>query len=109
MKHRSSFSFLPWIKKDPSEIQSQQHLQTVLRQQYKDLGPLSWQEGTIAVLFVLMVGLWLTRDFPNFPGWEIIFRKEFVTDGTVALLIGSIPLIFPNQNPLNSEDRWSEE
>lgn len=71
-------SFLPWIKKDPNEIQSQKHLQTVLQQQYKDLGPLSWQEGTIAILFVIMVGLWITRDFSNHPGWEVIFRKEFV-------------------------------
>ena len=53
--HILVYSLLPWTKKDPNEVDSQKHLQTVLKDQYKQLGPLSWQEGTISILFVTMV------------------------------------------------------
>ncbi len=48
----------------------------MLKQQYEELGPVNWQEYTIAVLFIVVVVLWLTRDFSSYPGWEILFRKE---------------------------------
>ena len=67
---------LPWIKKDIHAIESQKHLQSVLKEQYKELGSPSWSEYSIAILFIAMVGLWVTRDFSSSPGWEIIFQKE---------------------------------
>jgi di/tricarboxylate transporter len=67
---------LPWIKKDISAVESQKHLQSVLKEQYQELGSPSWEEYSIAILFVVMVGLWVTRDFSSSPGWEIIFQKE---------------------------------
>jgi di/tricarboxylate transporter len=48
----------------------------MLTQQYKELGPLSWQEYTIIILFIVVVALWVTRDFSSFRGWDIIFRKK---------------------------------
>ena len=50
----------------------------MLTEQYKELGPLSWQESIIAILFVVAVLLWVTRDFSSFPGWDILFRKKYV-------------------------------
>ncbi len=64
------------MKKDATELESQKHLQSVLKEQYKELGRPSWQEYTIAILFFIMVVLWVTRDFSSYPGWAIIFRKE---------------------------------
>ncbi|CAF1309623.1 unnamed protein product [Adineta steineri] len=92
---------LPWLKKSKDEIASQKHLQSVLKEQYKELGSPSWQERIVAILFVIMVTLWITRDFSTYPGWEIIFVEGYVTDGTVALLIGVLPLILPNKNPFD--------
>ncbi len=57
-------------------LASQKHLKSVLKEQYKELGSVSWQEYIIIILFVLMVGLWITRDFSTSPGWGIIFPKE---------------------------------
>jgi sodium-dependent dicarboxylate transporter 2/3/5 len=70
------FRLLPWIKKDPSVLESQKHLQSVLKEQYKELGSPSWEEYTIIILFIVMVLLWITRDFSPTPGWAIIFPKE---------------------------------
>ncbi|CAF4352476.1 unnamed protein product [Rotaria socialis] len=92
---------LPWIKMDAYDIESQKHLKSVLKEQYKELGRLSWEEYTISILFLAMVILWVTRDFSTYPGWEIIFRKDYVADATVAILIGTLPLILPNRNPFS--------
>lgn len=67
---------LPWIKKESDVLQLQKHLQSVLKEQYKELGSPDWKEYNIIVLFIVMVVLWLTRDFSSYPGWEIIFPKR---------------------------------
>ncbi|CAF4405391.1 unnamed protein product [Rotaria sp. Silwood2] len=92
---------LPWIKVDVNSLESQKHLKSILKEQYKELGSLSWQEYIIAILFFIMVILWITRDFSSYPGWEVIFRKDYVTDATVAILIGTLPLFLPNKNPFS--------
>jgi hypothetical protein len=70
------FRLMPWIKKDANELESQKHLQSVLKEQYKDLGSPNWPECTIIILFIVMVVLWITRDFSSYPGWGIIFPKK---------------------------------
>jgi hypothetical protein len=50
-----------------------------------------------------MIILFVTKDFSGAPGWDIIFRHEYISDGTVAILCGILPLILPNANPLESE------
>ncbi|CAF1201966.1 unnamed protein product [Rotaria sordida] len=94
---------LPWIKVDPNSLESQKYLKSLLKNQYKELGSLSWQEYTITILFFIMVILWVTRDFSSYPGWGIIFREDYVTDATVAVLIGTLPLILPNKNPFSKQ------
>jgi len=81
------FRLLPWVKKDPNVLKSQKHLQSVLKEQYKQLGSPSWQEYTIIILFVLMVLLWVTRDFSSTPGWAILFPKKFVETYDLILLL----------------------
>ena len=56
-------------------MESQKHLLSVLREQYKELGSPVWKEYTIIILFIVMVLLWITRDFSSYPGWGIIFPK----------------------------------
>jgi hypothetical protein len=50
-----------------------------------------------------MIILWITKDFSGTPGWEIIFEDKYISDGTVAIFCGVLPLILPNANPLQSE------
>ncbi|CAF1407806.1 unnamed protein product [Adineta ricciae] len=91
-----------WLKKDRKAIESQHHLRSVLKKQYAELGSFNWREYIITILFVSMVALWVTRDFSSYSGWKVIFRKDYVTDGTIAVLIGTLPLILPDKNPFHN-------
>ena len=57
----------------------------------------------MAIDFLLMIILWVTKDFSGTPGWEIIFEEKYISDGTVAILCGILPLILPNANPFQSK------
>ncbi|CAF0929686.1 unnamed protein product [Didymodactylos carnosus] len=94
-------------KTDPKVLEAQAHLKNVLKQQYKELGSLNWKEANIAVLFIVIVVLWITKDFSNTPGWDILFREKYVTDGTAALLIGFLPLIIPDSNPFQTDWKYN--
>uniref|UniRef100_A0A3B4UT27 Solute carrier family 13 member 1 n=1 Tax=Seriola dumerili TaxID=41447 RepID=A0A3B4UT27_SERDU len=62
----------------------------VIEDEYKSLGPMSSQEIFTAVVFLVMVLLWLTRSPGFMPGWASLFPHHlgFITDATVALLLG---------------------
>lgn len=69
-----------------------------------------------------MIVLWLTREFGDIRGWNIIFREgylkcfissslnssevsffdSYLSDSTVAVFSGILPLIVPNSNPFKS-------
>ncbi len=67
-----------------------------------------------------MVVLWLTEEFGDTRGWGILFPDEYfdlfiiknklflnalyryISDGTVAIFCGTLPLILPNSNPFKS-------
>lgn len=76
----------------------------VFRQQYHNLGPLSFEEKIIFADFIILALLWLTRsdlDFDRFviPGWASIFDSpEYVNDGTVAILMAVILFFIPSKN-----------
>lgn len=61
----------------------------------------------MGIVFILMILLWVTKDFSGTPGWEILFREKYISDGTVAILCGILPLILPNKNPF--EENWTYE
>jgi di/tricarboxylate transporter len=70
------FRFFRCRKATADELESQASVQNILKQQYEDLGPFCWQERTITILFVIVVILWVTRDFSTAPGWGMIFQKK---------------------------------
>ncbi|CAF0827171.1 unnamed protein product [Didymodactylos carnosus] len=79
--------------------EAQKQVQMALKIQYKQLGRVSWSEGTIGFLFIILLLLLITRDFGETRGWNAIFRLNYVTDGTIAILIGILPLIWPSTSP----------
>uniref|UniRef100_A0A8D0DD52 Solute carrier family 13 member 1 n=1 Tax=Sander lucioperca TaxID=283035 RepID=A0A8D0DD52_SANLU len=59
------------------------------------------QEIVTAVVFVTMVLLWLTRAPGFMPGWASLFPHHmgYITDATVALLLGLLLFIIPAYGP----------
>uniref|UniRef100_A0A8C6ZBM2 Solute carrier family 13 member 5 n=1 Tax=Nothoprocta perdicaria TaxID=30464 RepID=A0A8C6ZBM2_NOTPE len=70
----------------------------VLKAEMKKLGPISYAEFNIIVIFVLLVLLWFSRHPGFIPGWaSILFPKgeKFVSDATVAVFIALLLFILP--------------
>ncbi|XP_035241500.1 solute carrier family 13 member 2-like [Anguilla anguilla] len=74
----------------------------VMKNEYKRLGDISYAEGSVLVIFVLLVVLWFTREPGFMPGWAtVLFNQEktYVTDGTVAILMSTLFFLLPAQLP----------
>ncbi|CAF2577644.1 unnamed protein product [Rotaria sp. Silwood2] len=102
-----NFKELFQFRVDEATKAAQADLKAMLIQQYRDLGKPKWSELSVAIVFVCMIILWVTKDFSGTPGWEVIFQDDYISDGTVAILCGILPLILPNANPLNKD--WKYE
>ncbi|CAF4390032.1 unnamed protein product, partial [Adineta steineri] len=91
------------LRIDAESRAAQANLKTMLIKQYKDLGRPQWSEVSVGLIFISMIILWVTKDFSVVPGWKIIFRHKYISDGTVAILCGILPMILPNANPFQGK------
>ncbi|CAD5228459.1 unnamed protein product [Bursaphelenchus xylophilus] len=71
----------------------------LLQKKYSMLGPMRYVEKNLMVIFILIVTLWLFRNPKVFPGWGDLFRKGYVSDGTVAMFICLLLFFLPAENP----------
>lgn len=76
--------------------------------QYKELGPASFEEKIILTDFILLALLWLTRagitvgSF-SLPGWSSLFNNpSYLNDGTVAIGMAVILFLIPSRNMTKS-------
>ncbi|XP_075710370.1 Na(+)/citrate cotransporter [Rhinoderma darwinii] len=94
----------------------------VIREEYRKLGPISFAESNVLLLFTLLVILWFTRDPGFVKGWAtVLFNKgniEYVTDATVAIFVAVLLFVLPakrprfscrKQNSFNLEDPEEEQ
>ncbi|XP_068126282.1 Na(+)/citrate cotransporter-like isoform X3 [Hyperolius riggenbachi] len=74
----------------------------VIRDEYRKLGPISFAEFNVLLLFSLLVILWFTRDPGFVRGWATIYfnkDKEYVTDATVAIFVAILLFVLPAERP----------
>lgn len=74
----------------------------VIQNQYRSLGPVSYAQASVLLLFSLMVVLWFTREPSFMNGWASqLFNsnKEYVTDATVALFVAVLLFVLPSEPP----------
>uniref|UniRef100_A0A452U6F7 Solute carrier family 13 member 2 n=1 Tax=Ursus maritimus TaxID=29073 RepID=A0A452U6F7_URSMA len=76
----------------------------VIQTEHKRLGPMSFAEKAVSVLFVTLVVLWFTREPGFFLGWgNLAFPDEegnsMASDATVAIFIGVILFLVPSDIP----------
>ncbi|XP_036925982.1 solute carrier family 13 member 2 [Sturnira hondurensis] len=92
------------------EVQEQEKAAfQVIKKEHKQLGPMSFAEIAVTILFVLMVLLWFTRDPGFFLGWgNLAFPDDkgnsVVSDGTVAIFICIIMFVVPSKIPGLTQD-----
>ena len=76
----------------------------IFREEYKKLGPMSFEEKIVLIDFVLLAVLWVFRaniqigDF-TIPGWSQLFPfPNYLNDGTVAITMALILFVIPSVN-----------
>uniref|UniRef100_A0AAR2JRS5 Solute carrier family 13 member 5b n=1 Tax=Pygocentrus nattereri TaxID=42514 RepID=A0AAR2JRS5_PYGNA len=94
--HKKQFRF----SQDKLEIAAY----NVIREEHRQLGPMTYGEFNVLALFCLLVVLWFTRDPGFVAGWAThIFNSDaeygYVTDATVAVLIAVLLFILPSKPP----------
>lgn len=59
----------------------------LLRNKYKDLGPMTFHEFAVLILFICCVLLWFFRSPEFVPGWASWIKGAHVDDATAVMLI----------------------
>uniref|UniRef100_G3SWP1 Solute carrier family 13 member 1 n=2 Tax=Loxodonta africana TaxID=9785 RepID=G3SWP1_LOXAF len=91
------FDFKEMFKCGKTKTAKERACAEVIKQEYRKLGPIRYQEIVTLVLFIVMALLWFSRD-PGFAsGWAALFPEypSFATDSTVALLVGLLFFLIP--------------
>ena len=89
----------------------------VIKEEIKALGPMTYEEKVVAVLFVLLALMWITRsDLGFMPGWSVLLPESLratIDDSTIAMAL-TLPMFFlprktqdPDQ-PAKAILEWSE-
>ncbi|XP_065054979.1 solute carrier family 13 member 2-like [Rhopilema esculentum] len=68
----------------------------IIKHEYNLLGKTSFAEKAVLGHLVVLILLWLTKDPQVVPGWNSLFKKGYMTDGTVAILIAFSLFQFPS-------------
>ncbi|XP_007420960.2 solute carrier family 13 member 5 [Python bivittatus] len=74
----------------------------MLKEEHRKLGPISFAEINVLMIFTLLILLWFTRDPGFIPGWATFLfnkNKEYVTDATVAIFVALLLFIVPATRP----------
>ncbi|XP_072586089.1 Na(+)/citrate cotransporter isoform X2 [Vulpes vulpes] len=98
-------------------LQSRNHEKVayeVLREEYRKLGSFSFAEANVLLCFILMVGLWFSRDPGFMPGWVSLAwedgKTKYASDATVATFVATLLFIVPSQRPqFNFRSQTEEE
>ncbi|XP_012224853.1 protein I'm not dead yet-like [Linepithema humile] len=81
----------------------------VIEKKYKELGPISWHEFSVGVLFILVVLLWFFRSPGFMNGWAFYITNLPVKDSTAAIFVTILFFIIPSKldfrNAFNKDAR----
>ncbi|XP_063783251.1 solute carrier family 13 member 1 [Pseudophryne corroboree] len=91
------FNFREMFKCGKEKTEREKASAKVIMDEYKSLGPVSYQEIMTFILFLIMALLWFTRDPGFIPGWSSLFPqyRGYATDSTAALIVGLLFFIIP--------------
>ena len=58
------------IRNRTTDVEAEKEVGRLIRRKYRDLGPMTFHEGAVLVLFVVLVLVWFFRDPQFIPGWS---------------------------------------
>ncbi len=82
-----------------------------IKEEYRKLGKISFEELTIGLIFGITALLWVFRadlnlGFINIPGWQnILPYPNFINDGTVAITMALVLFFIPSGNKEKKDRR----
>ncbi|XP_077015522.1 Na(+)/dicarboxylate cotransporter 3 [Tamandua tetradactyla] len=89
------------LRKKKSEIKAdaEDRARAVIREEFKNLGPLKFAEQAVFTLFCMFAILLFSRDPKFIPGWASLFNPGFLSDAVTGVSIVIILFFFPSQRP----------
>ncbi|VDM24218.1 unnamed protein product [Hydatigera taeniaeformis] len=88
----------------------------IIEEEEKVIGTMTWAEGTVLILFVSVVILWIGRE-PGVPGWSLFMPTKtnskgriihYVGDTQPIVLVAFLALVLPYNNPFKLRIRPDE-
>jgi len=79
-----------------------------LKDELRQLGPMSYEEKMVGMVFLLLALLWISRaniDIGSFKiiGWSSLFNNpSYINDGTIAITMAIILFLIPSRSEKNS-------
>lgn len=65
---------------DSSHTKEKEHtVRKVLRNKYNELGPMTFHEFAVLIIFLLCVALWFFRDPQFIPGWAELVSSTYAS------------------------------
>lgn len=78
-----------------------------IKEEYKSLGKISFEESIVGIIFFATAMLWIFRvdmnlGFINIPGWDRLFTfSKYLNDGTVAISMALLLFVIPAKSNSN--------
>lgn len=90
------FIGFPGSKKNKSfSLGNSKNVYKLLQSKYQALGPMTFHEIAVLILFVFVVMLWLFRDPKFINGWADLLPGADIGDSTAAMLIVFLLFVVP--------------
>ncbi|XP_059143654.1 Na(+)/citrate cotransporter-like isoform X2 [Physella acuta] len=70
----------------------------MIRDEYNNLGPITYAQASVLILFFLLVVAWITRDLGGVGGWADWFPPG-LSDSTPSILFGMLMFVLPSTPP----------
>ncbi|XP_067930162.1 solute carrier family 13 member 2-like [Watersipora subatra] len=90
--------FIGFRGKKQSEKEKLQ-IKTVINNAYESLGPFQFKEVLASGHFLLLAGLWITRNPGGVGGWGSLFDAGYVSDATAVMFVAILVFMWPSERP----------
>uniref|UniRef100_H0VHD3 Solute carrier family 13 member 3 n=1 Tax=Cavia porcellus TaxID=10141 RepID=H0VHD3_CAVPO len=86
-------------KKSKIRADAEDKAKVMIREEFQKLGPTSFAERAVFILFCMFAILLFSRDPKFIPGWASLFKPGFISDAVTGMTIVIILFFFPSQRP----------